>query len=394
MKKLILVLAICCLSVLFLGACACGSTSKKESNNSSTTDYQQTSEDQNSVVAHDPTETQQTSSVQTDYREACKDLDFVVAHGILDGLRKSALDYGEWLTSQYKEYEEADLYIFKQECAYLLESDLEGAEKMVIKLISETPFDGTRVDEGEYEGGRIYDNLANDRGKESIYVHCINRYNKKCDYALEIANILQKEELMDDLIGMYKENIVFETTEKEKKLLGGQFGSDMRSVFGTNKVRYSCISYDTRDRDAVISKYNLGDKYNLSTPNLSTPKQNNPITLQTTKISGPLGKFFEIVPNEKGYKINKIDEKRFGFTVELKRIKAGKIVGDYDYIIIIVSLLDDDNSVQFSKEESLYASSELLSLEVGESTYFSFDFYNYREKDITSITHFKIGSRK
>lgn len=320
----------------------------------------------------------------TDYKKACEDSDFEIAHIILNRLRESALkeplnktNYNNVVSTQYKEYEEADLYIFKQECAYLLESDLEGAEKVIIKLISDTPFDGTRIDEGSYEGVSIFENLSNDYGEESLYVHCINRYNEKCNYALGMACTLKEEELMDNLIGLFKDNVVFEIIKKEKELIGGDVGRSLHREFGYHKVKCTSISYEPKDRNAAISKYNLAE--------------NNSIKCQTSKISGPLGKYFEIVPNEKEYTFIENVYGRIVFSVEIKRIKAGEISGFY---YLVLSLLDDNNSVKASSSELFSGNDELLVLEEGESTYVSFEFYSYCKKDLTSVTHFKIGSSK
>lgn len=356
--------------ILFSGVSTCIRFNKSDStsNNSySDATNQDPSNAENSGEAMGEIKNVFSNDNKVSYQKACEDLDFAVAHEILDKLRTSAvkipLVFGK-VSTKYNEYESADMYIFKQECAYLMESGLDGAEKMIIKLISDTPFDGTKINEGDYEGYDIYNNLSNDKGKESLYLHCINRFNKKCDYALEIANTLNKKELMGDLIGLYKDNMIFEKTKRYKET-------------------WSSIKYESRDQDAAKSRYNLTFR-----------NKKNTITLQSTKITGPLGKYFKVVDNENGYKLILLDEyysdNKYSFSVEIKRINPGNLKGTYS---LLLSMLDDDNCEVASSSGWVGDSSELFSLEVGESAHYNFTLY-INNKIVRPATKFKIGSTK
>lgn len=347
--------------ILFSGVSTCIRFNKSDStsNNSySDATNQDPSNAENSGEAMGEIKNVFSNDNKVSYQKACEDLDFAVAHEILDKLRTSAvkipLVFGK-VSTKYNEYESADMYIFKQECAYLMESGLDGAERMIIKLISDTPFDGTKINEGDYKGDDIYNNLSNDKGNESLYLHCINRFNKKCDYALEIANALNKKELMGDLIRLYKDNIIFEKIKRSKSF-DGFVGEAAEDLFGISKKEtWSSISYETRDKDAAISRYNLVSA--------------NTITLQSTKITGPLGKYFEVVSNEKGYnivrEIDRHDDKSYYITVEIKRIKAGAL-NNYD---LSWTMTDDNNSVVLEDYYWFGNTSGLFSVEVGETYY-------------------------
>lgn len=98
----------------------------------------------------------------------------------------------------------------------------------------------------------------------------------------------------------------------------------------------------------------------------------------STSISGPLGEFFEVVDKEEGYKLivdEGREEWRWKLTIEIKRIKEGKVMkggNRNDNHDIIAVLLDEDNAAIASYR--MYRWNGGDGLKVGESKLFV--FYN------------------
>ena len=227
-KSILTLLAIGCLSVLVLGAC--GNDSKKS-------DSKQSAE----------------QSADLDYRSACEELDFGKAHEILDKLRDVYVNEGLRKAS-YQAYVDADIYIFREEVTYLMGLDDPNADKRILKLITETPLDGRKMDEGYCS---FYDVIEEFGGSLVwLYSYCIKRNNQKCDIVMDLSIINGNKTLAKKVLSYYKDNMHIER--------GDEFDWDSNltktGIYNGKKVTFNgdnaYIWYDSADKDAAQKKYN------------------------------------------------------------------------------------------------------------------------------------------
>lgn len=243
MKKLFNLLAICCLSVFLLGACESGAIKSVFSSDSS----------------H--------MNGNLNYKKACEELDFVKAHEILNKLRDVFINDGlsklGTLKSQppcmvvdikgYKNYVDADLYIFQEEVAFLLGLDNPDAETKIFKLLLDTPLDGTKLPEGECERvaaaeGKYYNN-SNKGEKVWLYHYCIDRFNQKCDIIIDLSILLCKQKIAAKALLYFKEDMMIEHADYFDNV-------KITTKNGIVEIKDSgYIWYDTRSKDAAQKKY-------------------------------------------------------------------------------------------------------------------------------------------
>ena len=243
MRTTLKLLAISCVCVLVMGACGSGS------NENDSTQEKKLSEKKN---------------YRDDYRKACEDLEFGEAHKILDKLRDVFVNDGlsklrdgnQYMVVDikgYKNYVDADLYIFREEVAFLMGLDSPDAETKIFKLLLDTPLDGTKLPEGkceEYaatEGEYLYYNQKGE--KVWLYHYCIERFNQKCDIIVDLSILLGKQQLAAKALSYYKEDMVIEHADVFHTV-------KVKTKNGTVEIKDSgYIWYDTRSKDAAQKKY-------------------------------------------------------------------------------------------------------------------------------------------
>lgn len=246
MKTTLKLLAISCVCVLVMGACGSGS------NENDSTQEKKLSAKKN---------------YRDDYRKACEDLEFGEAHKILDKLRDVFVNDGlsKLGTSYYqdpclvvdikgyKNYVDADLYIFREEVAFLMGLDSPDAETKIFKLLLDTPLDGTKLPEGKCEGvaaaeGRYYNNF-NKGERVWLYHYCIDRFNQKCDIIVELSILLGKQQIAAKALSYFKEDMMIEHADIFQTV-------KVKTKNGTVEINDSgYIWYDTRSKDAAQKKY-------------------------------------------------------------------------------------------------------------------------------------------
>ncbi len=228
MKKIFCLLTICCLGMFVVGACGSG---PENSDSHSKKDY------------------------DMDYNKACADNDYEAAHVILNKLREKALksgwSYGEWLNGNhmddYRNYEMADIAIFKEEASFLMGLDDPSAENRIIKLIIETPIDGIAMSEGFIYSDEAYHIKSKNYGDAGVYARCIYRFNQKCDIAIELSILFKNKSLAKRVLALYKDNIYAHAADYDETI----------SVKGKKVVLHETgyAWYDTTDKDAAQKKY-------------------------------------------------------------------------------------------------------------------------------------------
>lgn len=235
MKK-IEILIICCLSVLMFGACGSDfGKSELSSKSSSTSELK-----------------------DLNYQKACEELDFDKAHQILKILRDVFFNeglpgaYWDRLSEMkgYDEYVQADIYIFREEVTYLMSLEDPAVENRIIKLIMETPLDGTALNEGYCS--RYLAEEAESRGvKVWLYHYCLERYNRKCDIVMELAVLQGNQSLAKKVLMYYKDNMHVEE--------GADFEDKTMMIKGKRielkALGEGYIWYDSSDKDAAKKRY-------------------------------------------------------------------------------------------------------------------------------------------
>lgn len=253
MKKVLTVLAIVCLCALVFRAC--GSCSNKSNN---------------SKIEIEEENDQQ--SADLDYKSACEELDFGKAHEILDKLRDVFVNEGLpkaqncQVTSikGYQAYVDADIYIFREEATYLMGLNDPTAEKRILKLIMETPLDGSHLAEGYCSYNVTSEDM--DEGRPVwLFAYCIKRNNQKCDIVLDLSIINESKTLANKVLSCYKDNMHIEQGGRDYSIDGEIKWENVRFKDKTIKVKgktikvdnnHGYIWYDSADKDAAQKKYN------------------------------------------------------------------------------------------------------------------------------------------
>ena len=179
-------------------------------------------------------------------------MDFEKAHQILNKLRGVFVDEGlPTIHIQkysrrpksvsdikgYNQYVDADIYIFREEVAYLMSLDDPAAESRIVKLIMETPLDGTPQEEGRSG----YSHCCEDREdglQTGLYRYCIMRHNQKCDIVMDLAILLGKKSFAQKTLMCYKDSMHMYPVKTEYI-----------------STTYCKIWYDSSDKDAAQNKY-------------------------------------------------------------------------------------------------------------------------------------------
>ena len=239
MKRL-MILTICFLVMLVMGACGSGSN---KSNSTKGTPSEKKNYGDN-------------------YKQACEDLEFGEAHKILDKKRNYYVDHGsgddkdvydyyfkEGKWPGFQEYVDADVYIFREEVTYLMNIDDPNVENRIFKLLMEMPMDGTPLDEGYHDDDIVEMEYLPASRQAWTYYYCIKRYNEKCNIILDLSILLGKQSMAKKVLSYYKDNMHIEKAYKGDKI------TVKGKPFKFEKS-YSCyVWYDTDDKAAAQKKY-------------------------------------------------------------------------------------------------------------------------------------------
>lgn len=190
------------------------------------------------------------------YQQACEKHDFEKAHSILGQLREVFVNQGlphsyYKLVSDiygYQNYVDADIYIFREEAAYLMSLNDSNTQNRILKLIMETPLDGRQLDEGYCDYYDAQEQSVTGGEKVWLYFYCLKRINQKCDIVLDLAILNGNQSLAKKVLSFYKDNMHIEAGSSGNKIT---VKGKTISVDGN----HGYIWYDSADKDAAKKRY-------------------------------------------------------------------------------------------------------------------------------------------
>ncbi len=252
--KCLKVLAVCCLGMFVLGAFGGGLSKASYAQGIFSKKSKAVQKNQSKAVQKD----------FGDYRKACEESDFGKAHEILNELRdvfvKEGLPKAYYCEVSeikgYRDYVDADIYIFREEVTYLMGLNDPAAESRILKLIMETPLDGRRLDEGYCSAHDAYERSVTGGEKVWLYSYCIKRNNQKCDIVMDLSILNEKQSIAKKVLLYYKDNMHIQKAGHDYSYDDYKLRINIKGKTIKVDGDHGYIWYDSEDKDAAQKRYN------------------------------------------------------------------------------------------------------------------------------------------
>ena len=179
------------------------------------------------------------------------------------------------------------------------------------------------------------------------------------------------------------------------KVCSSDFANDdhLEDVFSLNVDDISSYPFyfeNTKVKDKDIEYFKISSKWD---PEVQSDKKNFDVIKvkpKSTKISGPLGEYFEVV--DRTYKLREEEFEECNISVEITRIKKGGPTIDEEGDLMRISLLDLDGDEVANVGNYKSRLDDVFALNVGESTLVTFWTFFSTNPNIKDASTFKLSS--